>query len=73
MLRGSLASVAIEAPEWTSGGPALLLLGEAVAMMAGERALLERGATDCAAEFPPNFHLGACPGMIDRAIIPVIL
>lgn len=39
MLRGNLASVVAEAPEWTSGGPALLLLGEAVAMTAGERAL----------------------------------
>ena len=39
VLRGSLASVAIEAPEWASGGPALLLLGEAVALTAGERAL----------------------------------
>jgi uroporphyrin-III C-methyltransferase/precorrin-2 dehydrogenase/sirohydrochlorin ferrochelatase len=48
VLRGSLASVAIEAPEWADGGPALLLLGEAVAMTAGERALLGRGVTDCA-------------------------
>ena len=39
VLRGSLATVAIEAPEWASGGPALLLLGEAVALTAGERAL----------------------------------
>ena len=38
-LRGNLASIAIEAPEWSTGGPALLLIGEAVAMTAGERAL----------------------------------
>lgn len=38
-LRGNLASIVVEAPEWSDGGPALLLLGEAVAMTAGERAL----------------------------------
>lgn len=38
-LRGNLASIAADAPAWTTGGPALLLLGEAVAMTAGERAL----------------------------------
>ena len=38
-LRGNLASIATEAAEWSTGGPALLLLGEAVAMTAGERAL----------------------------------
>ena len=38
-LRGNLASIAVEAAEWSTGGPALLLLGDAVAMTAGERAL----------------------------------